>query len=243
MAVGCGLPGAGRGRPALPRLGLGQRFVRRSQPPAPGKPRAHRAAAPREPAIAAVRGAGGREPPPARHARELRRRRRARAGRVDPQRGPRPVPAPRAARQGCRRRRLQGPGGARCRRHLRPGSAGARQDRRGDPDQRRRARDSRAVESQWPAHDRGRHGRLQAPVAAVRHGGSRPQARRPAALDGHGWRLSARIPDRGSHPGRAQCVDDVCARRCAADRAPRSRPRGAARLVRPPGRSGTTARG
>jgi len=53
--------------------------------------------------------------------------------------------------------------------------AGARRDRRGDPDQRCRARDPGAVQPQRAADHRRRHRRLGPAVAAVRHGGVGPE--------------------------------------------------------------------
>ena len=143
---------------------------RRPQPPATGKSRAHHPPAAGQPAAAAGRGAGGRN----RRLRDMRANTTGIAEKVlvssilnvdlDPFRHRVLL------EQGRGRWRVQGPGRARWRRHLRPGLEGRRGDGRSHPDQRRRTRDSRAVQPQRRAHDcrrHGRPGRLSLPFVTV----------------------------------------------------------------------------
>ena len=191
----------------------------------------------RQPAAAAFRGAGGRKPAPARHAREHGRHRRQSAGVLDPERRPRSVPPPRAARQGRGRWRVQGPGRAGRRRHLRPGLEGQRVHGRSHPDQRRRTRDPGAVQPQRRAHDCRRHRRPEQAVAAFRHRRIRPGAGRPAALHRTGRRVPARLPGGAGFQGQA-CRQHVRAGRSQAHGQARPGTRSAAGLVQGAGRTG-----
>ena len=212
-------------------MGLDGTIARRPGKPACREPGAHRAAAHGEPAAAALRGAGGRESTAARHARELGGHCRPRGGLVDPERRPRSLSSSRAARQGRRGRSVQGPGDPRRRGNRGTGFPRQPAHRRGDPDQRRRARDPRAIESQRRAHDRGRNRGPRQAIAAVRDGRGRFARRRPAPVDRHGGRVPARLSRRRSHQGRARSDGDLRQGGSEAHRASRSGARSIAGVV------------
>ena len=113
------------------------------------------------------------------------------------ERRPRRVPRADPGRQGRARRRLRRPGCARRGRRVRPGVARLGADLRGDPDQRRRARDPRAGQPQRAAHGRGRHRRRESAEAALRVDQRRHRQGRPAGDARSRRRVSGRLP--GGH--------------------------------------------